>query len=196
MKRFLLVAGALLLAVGIVVVWSRPLRGKPQPPAVSASPFRVQFVPGGRGPLGEPILVDLVLEAEPEHGSAQLSGEGRLELLLRLPSGVALRSEGWKPVELPPEKAKDPTGKWSLFEQKKPISIPSGISKELARESVKLAVVEKGINWIITARARIVQGSKIWQTFGVVFATVQKDGQVEFHAAPRMSEMEQRAQAD
>lgn len=163
-------------------------------------PIRVLFETGGPAALKEAIPVDLVVKpADPETFPAALVGEEvALEYLLRLPSGVQLKSEGWTPVELPPGEKNDPTGVWSLFELKRTLTTPSEVSAttELARERVELAVAERGANWVITARVRWPTGSLILQAFGVVFATVDDQGRVEFHAVPRGLETQQRAETD
>lgn len=214
------------LAIGVVLVWSRPVRNqtaKPEagktetrgriripvepkegvapketPAPKPAAPFRVRFSPSGTGKLVEPITVELVVEADLKSLPAGLVGEEvTLEYLLRLPSGVQLKSDGWTPAELPPGEKDDPTGVWSLFERKRTITTPAEASTaEWAREKITLAVVEKGTNWIITTRARLTWGSLSFQTFGVVFATVSEDEKVEFHTAPRSVQTEQRAQAN
>lgn len=169
-------------------------RAPVQPPA----PLKVAFSPMGKGKLKEPIPLDVVVEGRPESWPAGLSGEVTLEFLIRIPAGLQLKSEGWTPVELPPEEKKqDPAGLWSLFERKRPLTLPAGTpTGEITRERVELAVVTPGTNWIVTTRVRLSRDSRSWQTFAVIFATVGKDGETEFHPAPRMPAMEQRAQAD
>lgn len=219
MKKILLLAVA--AGVALLLIWSRPIwnhrseiletERPPAPaespasvspqetaPVVPAEPFRVGFSPRETGRLGEAITVDLVLEADPKTLPAGLVGEeAALEYLLRLPSGVQLKSDGWAPVELPPEEKDDPTGVWNLFERKRTITAPAeAAAVEWARESVELAVVRPGINWILTMRAKVTRGLNSWQTFGVVFATVNGDGKVEFHTAPRNVQTEQRVEAN
>ena len=55
----------------------------------------------------------------------------------------------------------------------------------LARVPVTLTVVKEGQNWVITSRLRLIQGEQAWQTFGVVFATLQEKV-AEFSATPRV----------
>lgn len=151
---------------------------EPQEPAKPAPPIRVRFQAPAAGALGEPMLVKILVEAEP----TEEPGRPALDLLLRLPAGVQLKSEGWEPVALPAEEQKDPTGPWSLFQKKiSPDETPGPLKVE---EAVSLAVVEPGTNWIVTVRARLTQGAKSWQTFGVIFASTDKTG-VGFHTAPR-----------
>lgn len=168
-----------------------------QEPARPSSPLKVGFFPAGSGALGEPIGVDLVVEPQPDAWPAGWTGEAALEFLLRLPAGVQLRSEGWTPVDLPAEEKADSSGPWILFERKRTLDLPAGPpGEELARERIELAVVEKGTNWIVTTRARLSRGSESWQTFGVIFATVDPQGIVEFHPTPRLPAMEPRAEAN
>lgn len=210
MKRATLWAvmlAAAVAAAGGIVFLRRPASPEemkkttqPPEPETPQTPVQVRFEGGSSGMLNEVIPVDLVIEwPSPETNAAGLVGtEVKLEFLLRLPEGVQLRSAEWTPTPIPPEEKKeDPTGTWSLFELRKTLTTPSDPSaKEVTREKIKLAVVEKGINWVISTRVRFVWGSLYWQAFGVVFATVDDQGRVEFHAVPRGLETQQRAETD
>ena len=225
LKRWMVIGGVVLIAAGGAWVWSARGRSAPAPkappvpelpfqvrpateeetkkaqepaPEKLKAPLQVRFEAPGSGALEEAIPVELIVAVDAEMMPAGLAGqEITLEYLLRLPQGVQLKSEGWAPVELSPEEKNDPTGVWSLFERKRTLTAPekSAVS-EWAREKIALAVVEKGSNWVITARARLTQGPASWQTFGAVFASVDEKGRVEFHITPRVPATEQRAQAN
>lgn len=158
----------------------QPSQPKPTPP-----PMRLSFEAAGAPALDKPVPVTLRVESSLEGWPAQLMGkECQMELLLRLPPGVKLRSEGWQEKPLPPEEEEDGSGPWSLFERKQPLSLPEGVPPQvLVKETTELAVVERGVNWVITARARLVHGSEAWQTFGVLFATLEGE-KAAFHARP------------
>ncbi len=154
------------------------------PPRPTA-PVQVRFEAPASAPFGQGTPVVLVVESDPKAWPESVEGEVTLELLLRLPVGVRLESDGWAGVELPAEEKDDRSGPWSLFERKISVRIPAGeIPLVVAREAISLAVIEQGTNWIMTVRARLVSGSEAWQSFGVLFATVQA-GQAEFHTVPR-----------
>jgi hypothetical protein len=72
-----------------------------------------------------------------------------------------------------------------VYEKQIPLQIKQGVPPELlAKEKLDLTVVEEGVNWIISSRARLTQDSQSWQAFGVLFATLQgNEGQ--FHEIPK-----------
>ena len=157
----------------------------PKPPEPAAAPLKVEFKSKTPPELGKPAPVMLVVESDREAWPAEAAGEGRLELLLRLPPGVKMASDGWSPTAPSTEEKKDGSGPWSLYEKQLPLNIPAGAPPEvLAEEEVRLTVAEEGVNWIITARARVVRGTSAWQAFGVLFATLQGDSG-EFHQIPK-----------
>ena len=146
------------------------------------APIQVRFQP--KGPFGPAQAgpVTILVEAGPGAPSNGFAGEGPLELLLRLPSGVRLESPDWQEVSPTPEEKQDPSGPWKVYEKKNEITVPEkGI---LSQEEVSLAVVEEGVNWVVTVRARLTEGSLSWQAFGVMFASLQ-DGLAEFYASPK-----------
>jgi hypothetical protein len=136
--------------------------------------------------MNQPVGVTLLVESSPKGWPAEVGPGARLELLLRLPVGVKLASEeGWSPAQLPPEGEGDASGPWSVYEKQVPLEIVQGVPPEwLAQEKVELTVAEEGVNWIISARARLTQGSQSWQAFGVLFATLQ-GSEGEFHEIPK-----------
>ncbi|MBI3318417.1 MAG: glutamine-hydrolyzing carbamoyl-phosphate synthase small subunit [Candidatus Omnitrophica bacterium] len=146
-------------------------------------PIRVRFEAPAPVRTKEPVSLHLIVERDPR-GWPQAAPEGELELLLRLPSGVRLESKEWKPVPLPPGESKDRSGTWFLFEKREPINSLAGNSLLLAWVPLQLSVAEEGVNWVITARARVDQKGKVRQGFGVVFATLQ-EGHGSFHARPK-----------
>jgi len=156
------------------------LQPKPAPP-----PMRILFEASGAPVLNQPVPVTLQVESNLEGWPAQLMGrECQMELLLRLPVGVKLESGGWEEKPVPPEEGEDGSGPWWLFERKQPLTLPDGVPPaQLARETVSLAVVEHGVNWVITARAKLACGSEAWQTFGVLFATLEGE-KAAFHTRP------------
>ena len=154
---------------------------KREQPEVPSSPLQVRFDATTPPVLQKPVPVSLVVETNPKIWPQGIGEDCQLEFLLRLPPGVKLESEGWKPAELPPQEKNDPSGPWSLFERKQPVKIPAGTPPSvLAMETINLAVVESGTNWVITARARLVSGAQSWQAFGLVFATLDGDT-AKFH---------------
>ena len=160
--------------------------GSEQPPEPEPASMIVRFETGAVPMLNMPSRVTLIVESNPKGWPAEVGEGARLDLLLRLPVGVKLASgEGWSPAQLPPEEKEDASGPWSVYEKQVPLQIKQGVPPErLAAEAVQLAVTEEGVNWIISARARLTQGSQTWQAFGVVFATLQgSDGQ--FHEIPK-----------
>ena len=166
---------------------ARPGAAKPeQPPEPNPAPVKVRFEAAAAPKLNEPAPVTLLVESNAKGWPAEVGEEARLDLLLRLPVGVKLASEqGWSVAQLPPEEKEDASGPWSVYEKQIPLKITQGVPPEfLAREKVDLTVTEEGVNWIISARARLTQGSQTWQAFGVIFATLQgSDGQ--FHEIPK-----------
>ncbi|MDO8730284.1 MAG: hypothetical protein Q7J69_03750 [Candidatus Omnitrophota bacterium] len=161
-------------------------RTEEQPPELDSSPMKIRFEAPAALQLNQPVPVTLLVESNPKGWPAEVGPGARLDLLLRLPVGVKLASEeGWSPAQLPPEERDDVTGPWSLYEKQVPLQIKQGIPPErLAAEKVELKVAEEGVNWIISARARLVQDSQTWAAFGVLFATLQgNEGQ--FHEIPK-----------
>ena len=154
------------------------------PPALAAqdSPFRAIFNTPTPPRINEPVDVILELRRVPGTPPLPVLEGAELEILLRLPIGVKLSSAGWIPVELSPkEKAEDPPGLWSLYGWKRPLAKPEG--ELLDRMPIKLTVVEEGVNWIITARVRVIQGQEAWQTFAATFATLEY-GTAKFSPVP------------
>ena len=167
-----------------------------QTPEAVKVPIEVRFEAKVPPELGKPVPIALIVDSVPEAWPAGIGEGSRIELLLRLPVGVQLKSEGWTSAPLPDTEKEDASGPWSLFEKKVPLQIQGTDRPEtLLKENVELAVTEEGTNWIITARARLVQGQEAWQTFGVLFATLQ-GGQAEFHHIPKTPTDAQRAQAN
>ena len=165
---------------------------KREQPEVPPAPLRIRFDATTPPVLQKPVPVSLVVETNPEIWPQGIIEDCQLEFLLRLPPGVKLESEGWNPVELPPQEKNDPSGPWSLFERKQPINIPAGVPPAvLAKETVNLSVVEPGSNWILTVRARLVSGTQSWQAFGLVLATLDGDT-AKFHAQPLMPALTQK----
>ncbi len=153
-------------------------------PAESA-PLQVRFEASAKAQLNQPAVVTLIVEKGPGW-SAQADRSGELELLLRLPVGIKLASEeGWTAAQPSSEEKEDPTGPWSAYERNFLLSADAGsLPDPLAKVEVPLIVVEEGINWIISSRARWTAGAEAWQAFGVLFATVQGTD-AEFHQAPK-----------
>ena len=157
---------------------------KREQPKIPPAPLRIGFEASTPPVLGKPVPVSLVVESNPEAWPKEIAEDCQMDFLLRLPPGIKVESEGWDPVELPPQEKNDPTGPWSLFERKQPIKIPVGAPPTiLIKEEVMLSVVEPGTNWIITVRARMVSGGQAWQTFGLLFATLQEET-AKFHMQP------------
>ncbi|MBI3323347.1 MAG: hypothetical protein HYZ95_02660 [Candidatus Omnitrophica bacterium] len=149
------------------------------------APIRARFeLPEQGAAMGEAMELTLVAEPNPEAG-ADLAGQaGSVDLLLRLPNGIRLDSEGWELAEIPAEERGDETGPWRLYERSVPAA-PSTVKRELLREPVLLAVTEEGLNWVVTARVRVAAGARQWQALTTVFATTEGD-RAEFHEAPRL----------
>jgi len=155
------------------------------PPKIAPAPIQIRFDAPIPPEKDKAVPVTMAVESVPGGWPAEIGEGARLELLLRLPVGVKLKSGGWAPVELAEEEKQDASGPWSLYEKRVPLQIKPGVPPGiLLKETVALAVVEEGTNWIITARARLVQGASAWQTFGVLFATLQGT-RGEFHASPK-----------
>lgn len=178
MKR----AAAVLLA-GAVLLGPASAEAEQADPAS----LRVRFdLPRSRARIGDPQQLTVVVERGGETGAVTpAAGDraaGPVDLLLRLPPGVELQSEGWDPIEPPPDKDKEEkgTGPWKLFEREAAASAPAVGTSELLREPLKLVVTQDGRNWVITARAKWGQH----KAFATVFATTE-NGKAEFHAEPR-----------
>ncbi len=157
-----------------------------QPPEPDPAPMKIRFDAPTAPQLNQPVPVTLRVEPSPKGWPAEVGPGARLDLLLRLPVGVSMASEGgWSPAQMPPEEKEDASGPWSVYEKQVPLQIKQGVPPELlADEKVELIVVEEGVNWIISARARLTQDSQSWQAFGVLFATLQgNEGQ--FHEIPK-----------
>lgn len=153
------------------------------------SPIRISFETPNPPRLNQSAEVILRIDSNPGVPFSSPEPLDRLEILIRLPAGIKLVNEGWRPVQPPPEEETDPSGPWSLFERSEPflkVLPPSGEKPEsLTRVPISLTVTEEGINWVITARARIIQqGELAGQAFGILFATLE--GEVaEFHTTPK-----------
>jgi hypothetical protein len=198
MRRILLVAVPVALVVVVFVVKNATPRRptvEPDAPALLwekiVPPIEVHFETPDPPRLNEPVTVTLVVEnslkawpASPQGVEPQLWTENRLEILLRCPVGVRLETRGWRPVEPSPEEKSDPSGPWTLFESEQPVDVPVESSTVLARVPISLAVVEEGTNWVISTRVRLIRGNEMWQTFGVLFATVEKEA-AKFTPTPR-----------
>lgn len=147
-----------------------------------ATALQVQFGIPASPQAGSPSEVTLVVLWNPRAKIRAGSPAGDLEVLLRLPAGVRLASEGWEPVDLPQREKQDTSGPWSLYQRVESLSvILSNPTKVLARIPISLLVVEEGVNWVITARTRLGK----YTAFGVVFATRQGE-KVEFHTTPNV----------
>ena len=198
MRRILPIAVPVVLAAAVIVaknVIPRRLTFGPDAPDLMEKkilpPIEAHFETPDPPRLNEPVTVILVVDnnpkawpASPQGVESQPSIENRLEILLRCPVGVRLETKGWHPVEPSPEEKSDPSGPWTLFESDQPVAVPTENSTVLAKAPISLIVVEEGTNWVISTRVRLIRGNEMWQTFGVLFATVQ--GTVaEFHTIPR-----------
>ncbi len=196
------------LVAALVFLWGRSVQenhqGEPAPqtalrpqtpesspktgslPTQGIPPFRVSFLAEAPPQLDKPVPVTLVVQTHTQAWPASAVGELRVELRLRLPAGVRLESADWTRVELSAEERNDPSGPWSLFERTVPVRVISSktLPSELLRETVPLKVVEEGTNWVMTIRARLVKGTEAWETFGVLFATLEGEA-AEFHTIPR-----------
>lgn len=149
------------------------------------SPIQVRFETVNASQPIEGAFVHLIVERKPELLSLKTPAERSLELFLRLPQGVRLLSTDWKPIPQSPQEKKDPTGTWSLYEKAEKISLQESDPLLLARVPLSLSVIEDGTNWVITARARLIEPGKSWTAFGVLFASRQK-GQAKFHMTPQI----------
>lgn len=153
-------------------------------PKEPGPPFRIYFDAAVPPELQKPVPVGLMVVPSPESWPAWVEGDCTLEMLLRLPLGVNLESADWKPKEIPEEEKDDPTGPWKLYEKSVQVQLKAGTPPEkLHTEALQLAVVEEGINWIITTRVRLMKGKEGWQTFGTLFATLYGE-MAEFHIVP------------
>ena len=158
--------------------------GKKPPVAV----LKVVFDAPNPPRLNEPVAVTLVIEKNPNNWPADVGSNPTLNILLRLPPGVKLSGEGWTPTPLPPEEKKDQTGPWSLYAREETLTLVSDSSSlVLVRIPASFTLVEEGVNWIITARARLSQGKQVWQSFGVIFATLSQ-GEAAFHSIPKAND--------
>ncbi|MBI3333129.1 MAG: hypothetical protein HYZ93_03460 [Candidatus Omnitrophica bacterium] len=174
------------VAAALVLLGAVPARKE------APAPIRVELSPVAHPEPGlEPAVRQMLLKVarDPKNWPADMKGEGRLEILLRLPIGVDLDQAnrgGWTPVKPRPEEKRDATGPWRLFQR----TVPAGRVKEspdlLAREVIPLRIVEDGTNWVITARVRLIQGGTTIQAFGAIFASRQR-GAAELHALPKGS---------
>lgn len=174
---------------GVVAVKESPVPQEetaPQGPEQEQAPLKIRFEAPVPPQMGQAAPVTLLVESNPKDWPAEAGPGAQLDLLLRLPIGVKLASEqGWSPMQLPPEEKDDVTGPWSVYEKQIPLQIKQGVPPELlAQEKVELTVAEEGVNWVITARARLTQGSQVWAAFGVLFATLQGD-EGQFHGIPK-----------
>ncbi len=157
-----------------------PAAPKPKQPT---APLRIRFEATEQPALGKPVPVVFSVYPNPSVWPKNAQGEGRIEWLLRLPSGVKLESDGWEPAEL---SAQDKKEGWSLYQHTEKATIPSEPGTEpLSQQKASLIIAEPGVNWVITVRARIVRGSESWQAFGAVFATADSQ-KAEFHTAPKL----------
>ncbi|MBI3615692.1 MAG: hypothetical protein HY211_04145 [Candidatus Omnitrophica bacterium] len=174
-----------LLAAGILLALVTAARAeKPVSPERPASPIRIKFTAVRETELLLEVERDPKIWPSDTKPAGRIMPAGRLELLLRLPVGVKLESEGWKRVPLPEGEKEGSEEIWSTFEQVRPVeSFPQEPSL-LAKIPLQLRVVEEGTNWIITTRVRLTQDSKILTAFGTILATLQ-DGVVEFHTTPK-----------
>ncbi|MBI1953759.1 MAG: hypothetical protein HYS41_06530 [Candidatus Omnitrophica bacterium] len=154
----------------------------PPAPAAQDSPIQALFNTPAPPRLDEPVEVILEVRGRPGTPLPPIREGAKLEILLRLPVGVKLSSAGWVPVEpSAQEKKENPSGIWSLYGWKRPLAKPEG--ELLDRMPIRLTVAEEGMNWIITARVRVIQGQEAWQTFAATFATL-KYGTAKFSPVP------------
>ena len=162
-------------------------KATPQPSKQIEGPFEVYFTAPTPPKIskGQPVVVTLQVASVPGNWPAELGPEARLDLLLRLPISVKLDSaeEGWTPVQLPTDAD---AGSWSVYEKQVPLQLQQGVppGELLTVQEIHLIVTEEGINWILSTRARLTQGSQVWQTFGLMFATLQGE-EGEFHGTPK-----------
>lgn len=153
------------------------------------TPLTVRFSASSElAPADEPMPVLLTVRSNPNAWPLEPGVDARLELLLRLPVGVRLAdAQGWEEIPLPESEREDPSGPWVLYERR--FSVPGGSDgappEVLASARIPLTVVEEGTNWVISCRARLVQGDQGWQTFAPLFAT-RRGTRVEFHGAPKI----------
>ncbi len=151
-----------------------------QPPA----PLRIRFEANEPPVLGKPAPVVFSVYPNPAVWPKNAQGEGRIEWLLRIPSGIKLESKEWEPAAL---SAQDKNEGWSLYQYAEKVTIPSEPGTEpLSQQKALLIIAEPGVNWVITVRVRMAHGSESWQAFGAVFATADSQ-KAEFHTAPKLS---------
>jgi len=156
-------------------------------PHKGSSPFGIAFlIPEGSAGQGESVPIELAIRSHPSDWPEEAYGEMEWQFLLRLPVGVKLESPDWAVHPIPKEEENDPTGPWFLFERTLPTHIERGsLPEALVRQTLMLKVVEPGTNWIVSIRARLVKDKQAWQTFGIIFATLDETGRATFHEMPR-----------
>lgn len=184
------VAAALVLVTACLeaaLAWGQAPAGEEAAPVEAApleardvAPIRAAFNTSNPPRLNEPVEVVLEVLTRPGVELPPIREGAELEILLRLPVGVKLASEGWKPVEPSAQDTEDPTGPWSLYGWKRPLALAARLGsassegdQRLDQMPIRLTVAEEGVNWIITARVRVIQGQEAWQTFAATFATVE-----------------------
>ncbi len=183
MKRgWIVVVGAMVFFMAVQLVLNRSLK-RSASLEKTISPIRIRFDAAEPPKLNEPVPVSIIIERDPRRPPIALEGTDRLNLLLRLPVGIKLAAEGWRSVPIPKKEKNDPSGPWTLFERDEPV-LTGENSPCSAPIPIRLTVVEEGTNWVITARAKLIQKKNVWQTFGVLFATLRK-GTAAFHTVPR-----------
>ena len=171
----------------------------PQRPELEPAPLDIRFDAPVPPQMGQAVPVTLRVEGSLERWPVEAGPDARLHLLLRLPASVKLASEqGWSPARLPPDEKDDISGPWSVYEKQVPLRIERGAPPGLlAAEKLELMLTEEGMNWIISVRVLLIQGSQgpanAWQAFGTLFATLQ-DNKGEFHEVPKTPRDIQRAQ--
>ena len=171
----------------------------PQGSERNPAPLEVRFDAPVPPQMGQAVPVTLRVEGNMESWPAEAGPDARLDLLLRLPVSVKLASEqGWSPAQLPPDETDNVSGPWSVYKKQIPLRIERGAPPGLlAAEKLELILTEEGINWIISARVLLIQGSQgpanAWQAFGVLFATLQEN-KGEFHESPKALENTESAQ--
>ena len=139
--------------------------------------LQVRFKTGGILPkLHSAVPVTVVLER-----STAVSPGEELFVRLRVPVGIRVSGENWKPQPAPAEA--DPQAEesfWTIFDWNGPIEWKQEPSDRwTAAIPVLLEVTEEGTNWIISAQAQAGPA----KASGVVLATIQS-GFAAFHSAP------------
>ena len=181
------IAGGLFLAMVHLTVAPAVFSAEETPTSPESFPIQLEFEATDPPRLNQPVTLTLLVKAQPEGWQPAMSGEGRIDLLLRLPIGVRLEGEEWKPVDVPESEKEDPSGPWTLYGWTQPVSVPQSVSEPqvLARVPMTLTVVQEGMNWVIAARATVeFPGQPPVPGNGVLFATVKEDV-AEFHTAPK-----------